>query len=333
MEGSYGMNSLAIVILNWNGSEDTIECLKGLQDIKSYDIYLLDNGSHKNQQEKIKNYIKSEQCPVKFKIVNLDDEYNGANAYYIISDSNMGFAGGNNYIVNKIYKLYSYVLLLNNDTEVPQNTILSMLNTIKKKKCVALTCDIRYYYDKNKLWNAGGKFTWYGDRKYFSQKLVDNIEKKQIGYIEADFITGCALMVDTSYIAQYGLFTDRFFHGEEDFNFCINAKKRGKKLGVDLSVRLYHKVGQSIKIDQSDERHFNVITVHYANRVIDYKHLYTYRKWILWRTMYLLLVFLKRVIDGMKIKNAYMLIKRVKKISNLYNGIDKTAFDMIMEGK
>ena len=85
MEGSYGMNSLAIVILNWNGSEDTIECLKGLQDIKSYDIYLLDNGSHKNQQEKIKNYIKSEQCPVKFKIVNLDDEYNGANAYYIIS--------------------------------------------------------------------------------------------------------------------------------------------------------------------------------------------------------------------------------------------------------
>ena len=183
------------------------------------------------------------------------------------------------------------------------------------------------------MWNAGGKFTWYGDRKYFSQKQVDNIERKQIDYIEADFITGCALMIDTNYIAQYGLFTDRFFHGEEDFNFCINAKKRGKKLGVDLSVRLYHKVGQSIKTDQSDERHFNVITVHYANRVIDYKYLYTYRKWIFWRTMYLLLVFFKRVIDGMKIKNAYMLIKRVKKISNLYDSIDKTVFDMIMEGR
>ena len=40
-----------------------------------------------------------------------------------------------------------------------------------------------------------------------------------------------------------------------------------------------------------------------------------------------------KVIDGMKIKNAYMLIKRVKKISNLYDSIDKTVFDMIMEGK
>ena len=51
MEGSYGMNSLAIVILNWNGSEDTIECLKGLQDKTIYDNSLLDNESHKNQQE------------------------------------------------------------------------------------------------------------------------------------------------------------------------------------------------------------------------------------------------------------------------------------------
>ena len=38
---------VAIIILNWNGKEDTIECLESLENITyhNYKIQLVDNGS------------------------------------------------------------------------------------------------------------------------------------------------------------------------------------------------------------------------------------------------------------------------------------------------
>lgn len=44
-----------IIILNWNGWEDTIDCLKSLKQITDteYFIVLVDNGSNNNSVEKI----------------------------------------------------------------------------------------------------------------------------------------------------------------------------------------------------------------------------------------------------------------------------------------
>lgn len=51
------------------------------------------------------------------------------------------------------------------------NSITKMINYMDiKKDTGAASCNIRYFDDKNKLWNAGGRFTWYGDRKYYSQR-------------------------------------------------------------------------------------------------------------------------------------------------------------------
>lgn len=327
------MRKLAIIILNWNGSNDTCNCLESLQMTEDQDIYILDNGSRAEEFEILVSYLEKSKYKVNYKIVKLDDIYQGVNCYLIRSKENLGFAGGNNYVVNRIVEKYRYVLLLNNDTEVPKETINSMISSMEINKCDAITCDIRYFYDKNKLWNAGGVFKWYGDRKYFTQRFIDAKEKKGERFITADFITGCALLIDTDYIKKYGLFTDKFFHGEEDYNFCLMAKKRNAKLGVDLSARLYHKVGQSLNSNRDPQKAFNTAIIHYSNRIMDYKEIYSKNKWVLWREIYLLLVMFKRASNEMKFADAFRMIMIIKKITSDNDTVDKELFQNILKGK
>lgn len=323
------MRDIAVIILNWNGEEDTIECLESLDSQSIYDIFLLDNGSRDKSIEAIRNYLEKSKYSY-CEVINSIEVDNDINLYFVLSHDNKGFAKGNNFVVEQIKNTYEYILLLNNDTEVPADTIASMLNTLKAHELSAVTCDIRYYADKNALWNAGGKFTWYGDRKYFAQKIIDKKELLGENFIFAEFITGCALLVDSTYIRKYGLFTDKFFHGEEDYNFCLNLKKRGLKAGVDLSVRLYHKVGKSLKPEENINRYFNACTVHYSNRIIDYKEFMSKGQWIFWREFYLALIFLKRSLNGMNIKEAYKLVRKIHKITSTNNSIQKELFDEIM---
>ena len=110
----------------------------------------------------------------------------------------------------------------------------------------------------------------------------------------------------------------------------MNLKKRGLKAGVDLSVRLYHKVGKSLKPEENINRYFNACTVHYSNRIIDYKEFMSKGQWIFWREFYLALIFLKRSLNGMNIKEAYKLVRKIHKITSTNNSIQKELFDEIM---
>lgn len=325
------MKELAIVILDWNGAEDTIECLACLNNRALYDIYLLDNGSENENIHRVTYFLKK-NFPTAELMISKANDFGGGNTFinYVLSDENLGFALGNNFIVNHIHSKYNYILLLNNDTVVPKGTIEHMLDTAQKQSTVALTCDIRYYDNKDHLWNAGGNFAFYGDRKYFSQRKVDGLKKNGIGYIDAEFITGCALLIRTDYVRINGLFTDKFFHGEEDFNFCYRLKQNRCKVGVDLDVLLYHKVGRSISKVVSTDRSLNKMLVHYSNRVIDFKDFYGKTKWNFWRALYLFMIFIRRLTSGLSYKHSYLLIKRIKDISDKYNDLKKCLFDEIM---
>lgn len=322
---------IAIIILDWNGADDTIECLESLCLDSIYDIYVLDNGSTAVNNKKIFDYLSSGKYKGEYTDIKLQELKNiTSRIVYIHSKENLGFAVGNNTVAKSLISDYEYIFLLNNDTVVPFNTIEHMYQTIVEKKATAITCDIRNYYHRTELWNAGGNFAFYGDRVYFSQRKIDRLKSKKVDFITADFITGCALLIASSYATKYGLFTDKFFHGEEDFNFCYRAKQNRSILGVDLTRTIYHKVGSSIRRVDSDNKTMNNMLVHYTNRTIDFKLLYSKRKWKLWRTLYLSLIFVKRAIGGMSLKVCSLLIKRIKTYSDLYNNVQSDVFNIIM---
>ncbi len=328
--GSPHMKDLAIIILDWNGASDTIDCIEALHNYDLYDIYILDNGSERSNIEMLRIFLTNnflgqveETC-----IGRLAKSHKPVT--YILSKENLGFAGGNNAIAKRICEDYNYVLLLNNDTIVPQHTIEHMVRTMNHCDYTAITCDIRHYYSKNELWNAGGDFTILGDRKYYSQKKIDGLKKSGTAHIAAPFITGCAFLIRSSYIRNHGLFTDKFFHGEEDFNLCYKLKRDNFKTGVDLQATLYHKVGRALSRAPNHDREYNRILLHYLNRVIDFKDFYGKTRWLLWRDLYLLLIVARRIIDGLSPRNAFLLYKRIRYYSDTNNAVRKDLFDHVM---
>ena len=56
------LKNLAIILLNYNGSVDTIECIESLKNTitnYTYDIYIIDNASREEEVDILKKYISS----------------------------------------------------------------------------------------------------------------------------------------------------------------------------------------------------------------------------------------------------------------------------------
>lgn len=307
----------AIIILNWNGSSDTIETIQSLIFTKcNYDIYLVDNGSKTEDLTSLKEGLNS---IIKYREVKLADLDYYKGFTLLISDVNLGFASANNYVSEKIAPFYDTITLLNNDVEVESNFIDKMYETLQTEKLTAITCDIRYYSDKEILWNDGGKFTWYGDRKYIKQAKIDKYINKGKRFITTEFITGCCMMVKSEYIINNHLFSDKFFHGEEDFNLCKRLKANGYKVGVDLSARIYHKVGRSLNYDKNDIKFLNKMILHYTNRLVDMRDFYGRTRWCIWKNFYCLLLFMKNAISLRSLSKSMYITRSILKNSHLDN--------------
>ena len=143
----------AIIILNWNGADDTLACLESLSKAEGeFVVYVIDNGSSDDSLSRLQAWI-DEHAEVSVQLVPLDRNY--------------GFARGNNkgLEVARQTNPDSY-LLLNNDTEVCPDFLVRLESFVKKHpEYRVLTPKINFFYDKQKIWNCGGRL-YFGFRKY-----------------------------------------------------------------------------------------------------------------------------------------------------------------------
>lgn len=265
---------VAILILNWNGWEDTIACLKSLSimDFNDYFIILGDNGSDNDSKDRLAAYCKSNGKSAEWLPLGTKTYKTIAAKDIILYDlkTNNGFAKGNNLMMKFAYK-YSpdYYLLLNNDTEVKPDFLSKLVYYQKRNPQIKLLSPLIYYYeDKDRIWNAGGKIIW-GVRKYFySDHLAKNISVNE--YLSCSFITGCALMFVPDILkGDHTLFTEAFFHGEEDFELSLRMKKKRVKMGCYTPSVIYHKVGRS---SGSVGKKIGLTYCYYLNRFINLRH-------------------------------------------------------------
>ena len=120
---------IAIVILNWNGYEDTSECIISLKKITydNYQIVVVDNGSIQDDYLLLKK--------------------NFSDIEVVRSESNLGFTGGNNLGIENAMKMNpDYFLLLNNDTTVEPDFIQRLLDVFEKEKNAGIAApQINYF--------------------------------------------------------------------------------------------------------------------------------------------------------------------------------------------
>ena len=255
----------AIIILNWNGADDTLLCMDSLSRAEGcFFIVVADNGSTDDSVERLNSYIS--QSSMDITLLELNKNY--------------GFAKGNNLAIACASKRNpdSY-LLLNNDTEVTPNFLVRIIEFQKNNPDYrVLTPRINFFYKKDVIWNCGGVLR-FGFRKY---KFAGCSEKKAIQkkYIPISFITGCALFFMPDVLENDGsLLTERFFFGEEDFDFSIRMKRRRKKMVCVTDSVIYHKVGAA----SAGKSIPGKLYLHLLNRYVDMRLQYGNLFFLLWR--------------------------------------------------
>jgi GT2 family glycosyltransferase len=262
---------VAIIILNWNGWKDTLECLESLYQISypNYEIILVDNHSEDDSIEKIKEYCRGEvkveseffdyklsNKPIhvfeyfkdEIKDLNLFKRLNSSEKIILIkNDENYGFAEGNNIAMRFVLKNFDseYVLLLNNDTVVEKEFLNDLIRcAIKYPKGGIVGPKIRFYDKPNILNSAGGKIIWSLGAGYnigMGEKDLGQFDELS----EYDYLMGACLLINTFLIRKIGFLDRKFFLLYEETDFCIRAKKAGYKLLLNPKSVIYHKVGIS----------------------------------------------------------------------------------------
>ena len=255
---------VGIVILNWNGWEDTIECLESVYqiDYPNYEVIVVDNNSKDNSIEKIKEYCegkikvnsrffkyKEENKPIevveftkeeviKFKkIVNLPSN---KKLILIKNSENLGFAGGNNVGIKFALKSScDFIFLINNDAVIELNILKKFLNSWKKLENPGAISGIIYYYDSpDKIWFGGAKWEWAKIRFKINEKFPLKI-------LKTDYICGACLFTSKEVIQKVGLFDERFFLIWEDTDWSYRARKKGYNLYILPDIKIFHKTAKS----------------------------------------------------------------------------------------
>jgi len=218
---------LAIIIVNWEREEDTLACLLSIQkfykSFNEYEIILIDNGS-KSGIEKIKKY--------KF---NFDINV-------IENDINLGFTGGNNVGINyALIRNIPFVLLLNNDTVIVDNSIKLVLEKIKMNNDYGAIGIINYYHDSpNRIWQSGFDYN-FKNGKFFRVESV----KKSGELINVDYVPGSSILIRSCLIKSIGDLDNNYFAFWEEIDFCLRIKKIGYKIAYLQGTKILHKIKSS----------------------------------------------------------------------------------------
>lgn len=219
---------VAVIILNWNGKEDTLECLASTSqlDYPNYEVVVVDNGSTDDSTD-----IISKQYP---------------DITLLQTGANLGYAGGNNVGIRwAIQHGADYVLILNNDTIVSTDLLSAFIDAVRFLPTGSvLGAKIFLYDDPVKIWFAGGRWnSVLNSLEHIGHGHTDATEFNSLA--EVDYITGCALFASTETFNKVGLLDERFFLTYEETDWCYRARASGHKCIVVPDAKLWHKVSSS----------------------------------------------------------------------------------------
>jgi len=237
--------SVYIIIVNWNGNKDTIECLKSILKItySNYKIIIVDNHSTDDSVERISEWAEKQKIVFEILSASASSTLSQGEKFLTIlkADENHGFAGGNNIGISFALRTNAeFILLLNNDTLVMPNFLSQIVKTALEQPHIgAVGGKIYYYPETSHVWFSGGHLNYIKGGGYH---FTDDHQ----GLRACDFITGCLMLFPSHILKEVGLFDERYFLISEDTDLSQRIKQKGYQLIVDCNAIIYHKLSRSI---------------------------------------------------------------------------------------
>jgi len=255
------VNNVYVLIVNWNGWRDTLECLESVfqSDNDRYRVIVCDNGSQDDSLQKIKAWAenRAESKSVKFvayqrhEAESGGDLDNGAPLVLIDCGANLGFAGGNN--VGLRYVLarndFDYIWILNNDTVVRPAAMTHLVRRMQEKPDAGMCGSTLYYYDDpSRVQLTGGAYycKWIG-LPWHLGRLKRASDPFDRGRVERwmNYVSGASLFVSREFLLKVGLMCEEYFLFCEEADWALRGKNEFSLAYAPESI-VYHKVGRSI---------------------------------------------------------------------------------------
>lgn len=265
---------VSIIILNWNGWKDSIECLESIFQINYpiYDVILVDNNSDDNSIKHILDYCKgsfdkdssfgSGVASKSISVREVDEhgheskieEFTGLPSNERLTiikiDQNVGFAGGNNigmgYALENCFP--SYLLLLNNDTVVEKNFLNELVEVAESEIEAGFLSPKIYFYNfdqkKNIIQFAGSTLNFWLFKPH-QTGIFKTDEDRYNNITEIAFAHGSCMLMNSDMINEIGMFDEDYFCYREENDLCYRGAKSGWKSFYVPNSKIWHKGGKS----------------------------------------------------------------------------------------
>ena len=228
---------ITIALLNWNNSNETLECLYSLQQITrpQFEVLIVDNGSADDSLFQI-NTFKNRVTDFPLTIIQ--------------NSENIGFAGGCNVAIDwAIENNQDYILLLNNDTSVKRDFLEKLLQDAEQYNDVAFFVPSIFFQDKpSLLWFGGNSFMQW---KKMHQSAISELYLKPLPLNakprDIEFASGCAMFCSIPALKDIGGFDEDYFLYWEDVDFSLKAREYGWRIRWVPTSHIYHKVSATTK--------------------------------------------------------------------------------------
>ena len=223
MQNKNDQPAVSVVVLNWNGWQDTAVCLDSIegQSYSNLSIIVVDNGSNDGSSLRIRASHPSAE------IVELA--------------SNVGYAGGNNSgIKYAVAKNPDYVMLLNNDTQVGPAALEHLVRAAESDPGAALlgptVLDLE---DPTRIQSAGTRldYLWRSHQRNLGQLYHASVQTAE----SVDSVIGAALLVRASVLDELGMLDSDYFVYREDVDWCLRAKRLGYRVLYVPEALVWHK--------------------------------------------------------------------------------------------
>ena len=224
-------STCAIVVLNWNGLNDTVECIESLLkgNLDDCEIFLIDNFSDNNEG------------------LTLYNKYNSHSDITVtVNSENLGFTGAHNKIWSDTLssKNFEHIILLNNDTTIDYNGIRALRHSAKENKWSIASSKMINYYNRDFTDSIGHMLFINGEILPKGHNLSIHHQKNFEKCIGG---SGGGVLYTTNLISEIGLFDSFFDTGYEDAEYGLRAHMAGHRIGFSQESIIYHKGGASIK--------------------------------------------------------------------------------------
>ena len=249
-------NLVAIVIINYNSSKYTIECLKSIKDVVdpnfNYSIIIIDNNSKTDDYKELKTFVKAQQD---IKLVR--------------SKVNLGFSGAN--MLAAQYIKSEYIFFLNNDTVLINDCVSILYNYMKSNKnsgiCTGqmFNTDLSFHHSFNYFPTLATRLFGTGLMRLIKP---ENYPKKQIEYnnpLKVNYVTGAAMFIDYAKIAEIGGFDTNYFLYCEEEDIAMLMKQNNYDIYLVPEAKFVHHMGKSTI------RNFNIEKENYISRLYFHK--------------------------------------------------------------